>query len=350
MFLNFIKAKAKKDYSSAINTNLFDEDKKEIQSSDTNDTNDTNTYSKKEITDKLTKIISGTKDMANNTNELSGSITDISSIVEELSANTEETASATQEISNNVKAVDAVATDVAVNLVQSMSTVSEISMRASQMKEDSVNAHANAVNMVSEFDKMLNEAVQKAEVVTEINDLSESVLSIASQINLISLNASIEAARAGEHGRGFSVVAAEIKKLADQTKNTVMNIQKIAAGMNKFLSDLIESSNMISQFMKGQVIGDYDKFVSISEQYNLDAEGINTMFENYAVTVDNLSTTMASINEQVEAIAIATEEDAKGANEIVENLVNITEKSEKVSSIIDATSKQLLSLYSLFDE
>ena len=347
MFLNFIKAKAKKDFSSAINTNLFEEENNEVQS---NDTNETNTYSKKEITDKLTTIISGTKDISNNTNELSGSITDISSIVEELSANTEETASATQEISNNVKAVDAMVTDVAVNLVQSMSTVSEISMRASQMKEDSVNAHANAVNMVSEFDKMLNEAVQKAEVVTEINDLSESVLSIASQINLISLNASIEAARAGEHGRGFSVVAAEIKKLADQTKNTVMNIQKIAAGMNKFLSDLIESSNMMSQFMKGQVIGDYDKFVSISEQYNLDAEGINTMFENYAVTVDNLSTTMASINEQVEAIAIATEEDAKGANEIVENLVNITEKSEKVSSIIDATSKQLLSLYSLFDE
>jgi methyl-accepting chemotaxis protein len=287
------------------------------------------------------QLLAQANTIADNFTELDGSISEIASIVQQLSANSEETASATQEINSRINDVSEIVTDVAIRLVDNMGTVSEISGRAVHMKEDAVTAQSNATKMCQELDKLLTEAVDKAEVIKEIDKMTESILTVASQINLISLNASIEAARAGEHGRGFAVVASEIKKLADQTKLTVMNIQKIAGAMNLFLSDLIHSSTVISSFIKEQVIGDYNKLVSVSEQYRMDAEGINDIFESYASTIDILTTTMGSINEQVAAITIATEEDAKGANEIAGNLVTLNEKSDRALSDINYSISQI---------
>ena len=67
----------------------------------------------------------------------------------------------------------------------------------------------------------------------QIDTISETLVSITEQTNLLSLNASIESARAGEAGKGFSVVAGEISKLADQSKNSTEEIKKIIASIQK---------------------------------------------------------------------------------------------------------------------
>lgn len=174
--------------------------------------------------------------------------------------------------------------------------------------------------------------------------MANKVLTIASQINLISLNAAIEAARAGEYGRGFAVVADEVKKLADQTKNTVTNIQEIAKSMNGFLLELVKSSEAMTKFLQHQVIGDYKKLVNMGEQYNYDAQGISNMLEDYASTVDALTGTMCNVLEQVSSIAIATEEDAKGANDIAISLESLNEKS---SSILESVKDSMKAIHNV---
>jgi methyl-accepting chemotaxis protein len=300
--------------------------------------------SKGRISEVLDKTISEVKKIADNIGELKFSCDEISSVVEELSANTEETASATQEISSSVMEVDGMMTEEAINLIENIGRVAEISNRASEMRNEALESEASAKKMSLEFNQLLKSAVEKSSVLSQIDALAKNVLRIASQINLISLNAAIEAARAREHGRGFAVVAQEIKKLAEQTKDTVLNIQSVAKGMDEFLNELVESSKSVNDFMENKIVSDYKKFVGLGEQYNRDATDINNMMEHYATTVDSLSTATKGISEQVNAIATAAEENAKGACEIAASLTNLTEKSAGILESVNQSSSQLYEL------
>jgi ferredoxin len=104
---------------------------------------------------------------------------------------------------------------------------------------------------ISELIAMLNEAIQKYQ------DISSDILSIATFINLIALNAAIEAARAGEHGKAFAVVAEEIRNLANKSKRTVSDSEDIS-------KESTESINTIN-FMTDDISKDIDKaHISIS--------------------------------------------------------------------------------------
>ena len=267
--------------------------------------------------------------------ELKTSIDEIASVIEELSANTEETASATIDINNDVMEVNSMVSDVANNLIGNIGLVEEISVRAVKMRNEAVKSEENAKTMCLQFGEMLKATVEKSRVIREIDVLAKNILRVASEINLISLNATIEAARAGEYGRGFAVVAAEIKKLAEQTKQAVLLIQETAKTMNMLLDELVSSSKVITEFMEVRVIGDYRKFVDVGEQYNSDAANIYRVMENFAVTIDSLTSTMKGIVTQVSAIACATEENAKGANEIAINLTNLSEKSSDIMDYVN---------------
>jgi methyl-accepting chemotaxis protein len=284
--------------------------------------------------EKINDLIEETAAISQSADELKSSTDEIAAVVEELSANTEETAAASQEINEKASQVFTMVTEAAVGLVENMGAVGEINEKANALKDEAIASEAGAKKMCLEFNGMLKMAVDKSKVINEIGSLSQSILRVASQINLISLNASIEAARAGEHGKGFAVVAFEIKKLADQTRQAVLNIQEIAKHLNDFLVELIESSRSLTEFMEKQVISDYRKLVEIGEQYSSDASSISGMMETYAATIDTIAGTMGSISEEVSSIAAAAEENAKGTSEIAGSLSKLTDKAAGINDNI----------------
>ena len=102
---------------------------------------------------------------------------------------------------------------------------------ADKLKNNAILNKKNTWEIVTDIIGKLQTTIQESKKVEKVSELTNDILNIASQTNLLALNASIEAARAGEAGKGFAVVADEIRQLAEDSKNTANDIQKINTGV-----------------------------------------------------------------------------------------------------------------------
>lgn len=257
----------------------------------------------------------------------------ISSVMEELSASMEEISSSLMTIRENVDVVDD-------NIIQ-LSSESQglydyaagMQKRAEDLEQNAVETKQNTSNAISDIFDKLKQAMESSKNVERVNDLTDEILSISSQTNLLSLNASIEAARAGEAGRGFAVVADEISQLANSSKDTANSIQTINHMVVEAVKDLIESADSIVKFVNENILPDYEGFVSAGRQYNEDAVHVNeivTRFNNMSI---DLKQSMGSILESINEINTAVNESADGATNVAENTSDLV---KDIGEIADA--------------
>jgi len=164
----------------------------------------------------------------------------LSSVSAEILAGTSQQAAGMREhsaaVTQTVSTVDEVL-QTSEQAAQRAKTVSESSQRAAEVSvtgrkavDDSVSAMGTVRDQTGSIAESILTLAEQAQAIGEI---IATVNDVAEQINLLSLNAAIEAARAGEHGRGFSVVAAEIKTLADQSKKATTQVRQILGEIQK---------------------------------------------------------------------------------------------------------------------
>lgn len=186
----------------------------------------------------------------NQTNRSVGELTDashqaalqiesISATIDEIARGAERQTNATQ---NTVQSLE--------GLQQIAATVNEHTDHSKQLSDQMVvhlrQSSQVVHSLVEGIHKLVQQNQESIQAVTkleknaaEIGDISKVVGEIAEQTNLLALNASIEAARAGEHGRGFSVVAEEVRKLADESAKAVMAINQLILEMQNQVSHVV---------------------------------------------------------------------------------------------------------------
>jgi methyl-accepting chemotaxis protein len=282
-----------------------------------------------------------TDNTSSNISYLNSQIENVSATTEQLSAVMKATSLSTEEMSTAFNNIKTVVESIANKELEGVQIASEINNRANQLKTSAI-ASKNSVTKVYETTELkLLDAITKSKSVEEINILSESILQIASQTNLLALNAAIEAARAGETGKGFAVVAEEIRKLAEESKDTVSEIQKITITIIDTVNNLVSSSKEILAFINNQVIKDYDVFVNTGEQYTQDAITVSNMLSDFSSTSQHLTASIETIVESVNKISTENEEAASETNNISEIMNIILKKTYNVNNQTDEVRKSV---------
>lgn len=203
----------------------------------------------------------------------------------------------------------------------------EVSMESSKFMQELGEANEQTVNAFSQVARQThttNESVQK------IREATELITSIASQTNLLSLNASIEAARAGEAGRGFAVVATEIQKLAEQSSRSAESIGNIINDLTKQADLTVSVVDGVSQVMETQ----QDKLKKAQERFAVLENGISrsgSETEQIKQQTQLCSMARNQVQDVIVNLSSISEENAASTQETTASMTQLNETMSQIA-------------------
>ena len=263
---------------------------------------------------------------------------DISAIMEELSATMEEVAASTGDVSANTENIGQRVNKIADRTEEITEYAQEMKIRAAELENGAKENMEYTNRVVGEITSELQTALENSKSVDEVSKLTDEILSISSQTNLLALNASIEAARAGEAGKGFAVVADEIRQLADSSRETANNIQRINEMVIDAVKGLAASSEKIIGYINETVLPDYESFVNGGKQYYDDATKIDEDMAKYAHEVRQIKKRMIEVTESIEGINNAIEDSSKGVTDAAISVDSLVQSISQVHGQMEENS------------
>ncbi|MBR5420377.1 MAG: methyl-accepting chemotaxis protein [Lachnospiraceae bacterium] len=300
------------------------------------------TRSAKLLSDKLNEVMSKSNSMAR---ELTDAGTDLADSASQASQASEQVTDAVTEISKgavaqaeSVESAVGNTDDIGNNIESITGNVSDMDRVASEMKaacdkamealEKLIRQSEEVTASVKDIGDTINSTNESAK---SISDFTQAITDIATQTNLLSLNASIEAARAGDAGRGFAVVADEIRALADQSSESADKIKNI---VEKLLADSASSVSVLEK---------------LNESFGVQAEQLDSTRSNMEI----MNGSVLSVKESADSISkqIASLNDAKeGLTGIISDLSAISEENAASTEQTNASMEELNATFTIISE
>lgn len=205
---------------------------------------------------------------------------------------------------------------------------------------------SESVENVRQQTELTNQSAQKIRTATEI------IAGISSKTNLLALNASIEAARAGEHGKGFAVVAEEIRALADQSRASTEQIEKVVAALLDNSAISVEITKEVSEaFLKqNEIIQDTE---AIFGSLNCEIGNVSKAIQDISGEVEGLNTHKDVIETGIDSLTMTAQQNAESAEVTTENMEEfrqIVGECNRATEVVVNVSEELIGYIREFSE
>jgi len=293
------------------------------------------TASMKRIFESVETLDKSIGETGSSINEMIAAIDQVADNVNNLSAIADETASSMAEMNQAIRQIEEIANQTA-GISETVITDAEVGAKAVDLTQQGINQIAQ---VVSRAEDVIGKLGKRA---SEIGKIVQVIEEVTSQTNLLALNAAIIAAQAGEHGRGFSVVADEIKQLAERTAGSTREITQLIRAVQKESNEAVtavqEGTRSVAEGarLSDQARKALDKILdSARSSTNRVKEIARTTVEQSAAATQ-ISKAMEQVAEMVNQISVATNEQSRGGALILK----ATEQMKESSTLVRRTTEQ----------
>lgn len=299
------------------------------------------------VADSAEQVAAAAEQLRTNSDQSAQAATHIAVAVSEVSLGSEKQLKAIDSVTATVQQMTVGIDQVYVNA----NNASETSMRTSNASRDGAQAVNTVVTQMKNIEKAVTHSAQIVSQLgqrsRQIGQILDTISGIAGQTNLLALNAAIEAARAGEHGRGFSVVAEEVRKLAEEsqeaTKQIAMLINEIRLDTEQAVLAMAEGTKEVK--IGTDVVTDagmrFSEITGLIEQVAKQVKEISVTMGHLAASSESIVTSVQAINQvsretsgEVQSVSAAAEEQSAAMEEVAASSQSLTEMAEKLRSAI----------------
>ena len=294
---------------------------------------DTNVTDLQRLGESLTRMVAGLKDLAGQINSatqnLNGAAQQILASVQETAAGTRQQAASVQQITATVEEVGQSGSQIAERAKQ-VAAAAEATASTTSVGLKSVQVASRAMESIREqVETFAEHIVALSEKTQAVGEIIGSVTDVAERSNLLALNASIEAAGAGEHGGRFAVVAGEMKNLADQAKESTVQVQTILVGIQKGInSSVMLTEEAVKRAEAGREQAQTTER-TIRQMADTTQESVNA-FQQIIAATNQQQIGLDQVTQGMKDIRQAATQTAAATSQLEAAVVNVTALSQQL--------------------
>ena len=303
-----------------------------------------------QIATTIQQVAQGTAQQTEGVTKTSASVEQMGRAIDGVAKGAQEQAKAISQASQITSHINTAIEQVA----QNAQAVTRDSAQAATYSRDGAKTVKETINGMEVIREKVGLSANKVEEMgtrsQEIGAIVETIEDIASQTNLLALNAAIEAARAGEQGKGFAVVADEVRKLAERSSLATKEIAVLIKGIQKTVSEAVTAMKASAEEVEAGVTRAYsagevlDNILGAAESVYKQAEEAGTTAAKVGAAAADLVEAVDAVSAVIEENTAATEEMAANSSEVtlaIENIASISEENSAAVEEVSASTEEV---------